>query len=208
MNTIHDAPTVSREELLCERFEHMRLTLQKNKAGLLDTSADVLALDTLELLARVLRSGHPSQKMLALLADYLDDVIHTANRSGVAWDVAVKSAYRILGHQPNGRPNNIRAISRAVVAFDFHYDEGKGISVAEAECAAHDAYQAALGHPEKTYEASKARQVSVTRGAEVVIMTEAERLLDSTIRPALRKAGLLPSAPKGRKPKSKAKPHP
>lgn len=204
-----DATTIDRKDQRNIRFNLMRQLLKANRSASLDTHHDDLALDAIELLAKTLRRGHPTPGMLVMLADFLDSVVHRSDRSPTDREDEVKLARRILGYRPNGRPNSDRALHRALAAFEMHH--ANGASQTEAERAAYDAYLAATGHPERSYESSQARKVYVTRGASAVVVNEAERLLESSIRPQLRAAGLIATKAKGRKPhqkKSSTKPTP
>ncbi|PRD66432.1 hypothetical protein [Malikia granosa] len=198
LDEFRNGQVVSREEQRNRRFNLLHRALLNDDAWMLDTHSDDLALDAIELLAQVLRQGHPTPEMITILADFLDSVLSRADSSLTARDEETKLARRIMGHQPNGRPNSKRPLQRALAAFEMH--SANGSSQEEAERAAYDAYQVALGHPDRNYASSLTRNVNVTRGASVVIVTEAERLLDNTIRPELRKAGLIAPKARGRKP--------
>lgn len=190
-----------------EKFDRLRMSLLAEESWISDRDPDILALDLIELLAKELRCGQATPKAQNMLADFLGSVLARSSASPTAWEEETRLAYRILGYQSNGRPTNRMALERALAAFVTH----RGNGTKAAEQAAFDAYQAALGHPELTYASCVNRKVDVTRGRYSSEVTVAERLLQSTIRPALRRAGLIDPKTKGRKPRSgdiNAKPHP
>lgn len=193
----NDETTPDEDKQRNQRLSIMRRLLRSNRSALLDKHPDDLALDTIEFLAKIVRRGHAEPEILTMLADFLVSVVDRSQMSPTAREEEVKLAHRILGHKPNGRPNKDLAAHRAIDMFALH--RAHGSSVEDAERAALDAYQSASRKPDRTYESTRSRKVRVTRGASEIVVSEAERLLESSIRPKLRAAGLLPRKAKGRK---------
>ena len=169
--------------------------LRGNQSFELDQEQDSMALNTLDWLAKLLRAGSPNQKTLALLAEFFEGVSKAANNSENAWKESVSIANRVLAHRDNGRPSKELAKRKAIETFrariKLHMD-----SEDAATRAAYDVYYADSG---RTFEADDKQKTNVTKGSNFVELTVAQRALETTILPMLRKAKLIERQAQGRK---------
>lgn len=172
-----------------KRFDLFRELVINNQAWCLDRLPDVLALDTVDELVKLLRTGEPSRKTLEMLADFLQGVSREASTSAHAWQLNTKLAYRILDHKPNGRTG--KAYDRARMLATFETLKGDGIDEETAERAAYDTYFEREG---RTYGLDQLEKDEIG-GAE---FNKAEITMEKVIRPALRQAGLIGKKPSGR----------
>lgn len=180
-----------------QKFDYFRKLLIEDMAWKLDRERDVLALDTLDELARLLRTGAPSQATLDMLADFLEDVTAGASQqadekgtdSANAWKEAKTLAYHLLKLKPNGRHSKGLWHQRMLAAFETH--KGLGASDEDAKRAAYDAYFQGEG---RTYEKDNS-EINTFEGD---VFSKAELTMRREIIPKLADAGLIHRKPRGR----------
>lgn len=169
------------------QFDNFRNCLIQNSAWMLDRSPDMLALDTLDELAKLLRQGQPTQATLKVLAEFVQSVTTEARQSDHAWKQSTKLGYRILGYKPNGRISKNFEHARMLATFECLKCDGESI----AERAAYDVY---FEGENRTYLKDHLEK-DEEGGAE---LSKAEITMQKVIRPALRSAGLLQTKLPGR----------
>lgn len=199
-------------EVWLERFHFWRECVLKDKvhaAGYFDK--EQLALDALDLLAKILRKGEPDAEVFAMLGDFARDypeqeslpfhlhgtpdretpctiakyvqgiADHSANSKN-AWEQSVKLAYRILGRSiDRGRGSNESARAAAVDAW-YVWAIAEKLPEQEALAVAYDAYYAALGRPNRYATDCIPAKAGAESKADRFIRTQMKRwLLDGGI---------------------------
>lgn len=189
-----------KSDAIQRRVHIWRKSLLKGEAFVHDRSDDTLALDSIAELGRALRLGKPSSETVTLLREFIESIACKSEESRNLWDEESTLAHRVLGNQRNGRPSNELAKAHAIVTFEIERIE-KGNSQTDAIRSAYDAYMKAI-RPSKCYEQDRQRKSSVTRNGDMAETNEADKFIETTIKPILRNAGLLPKLQPGRPKKS------
>lgn len=193
----------ARHEALRERFVRTRTILTSGGAACLEQTEDDLALELIGPLIQLLRSGAADRLILDMLADFLSS-IKDSERAIVRRVLQLKTV-------PKGRSSNDLERIRAIEAFQLWTNEGHSEETAMMH--AYNAYHGYVWvrkHDKEVlvgrYEIDSKRSSSFsTSNGEVVQSNEAEKFIESTIRPLLRAAGLLAAKPRGRPGKSPKK---
>lgn len=183
------------------KFDAFLSCLINDQAALHDRQPDVLALDTVDQLARLLRAGQPDQRTLDLLANFLEKLVTEADESKIARKQILSLAYQLLGYNSNGRNNNNFFVQRARAAYEMHL--WSGATQETAERAAYDAYFARpensepneLSEPKRQIYAVDALKPKLRNGRPTTV---GKSRMETIIRPLLRQAGLIKRKPAGR----------
>lgn len=165
-------------------FNSFRKALLDGEAGLFDRSPDNLAFDTLEQLTKLLRAGEPSQKILNLVADFLQGILNGTSQSTHLLKQNTTLAFRILGHTTNGPTG--KGLEKHRMLEEFETRKSEGADDEAAEQAAYDVYFEREG---RTYEKDHLNKADRTTAGEN--FSTAEMKMDKVIRPMLRSAGLI-----------------
>jgi len=178
-----------------KRLHHRRTLLATGSGWVADMEWRPLALMALEDLAVLLKAGQPNQETLAMLAEFISDVVATSERSEKHEEESAHLAVRILRCQRIGaQPDRALREARAVATYQSAIDTGDTESVALTR-----AYDALRGDGDQ-YMKDRARggQQAVT-GSAGVTSTVADRVVKEDLLPLLRRAGLVSRRPAGRK---------
>ena len=194
---------VTRHEALRERFVRAHAILASGGAACLEQTEDDLALELIGPLIQLLRSGSADRLILDMLADFLSS-IEDSERALVRRVLSLKKVSK-------GRTSNDLERIRAIEAFRLWTSEGHSEETAMIH--AYNAYHGYVWLRKSAkkvlvgrYEIDSKRSSSFMTSTGVVVQSnEAEKFIESTIRPLLRAAGLLAAKPKGRPGKSPKK---
>ena len=123
---------LKRSEWLQRQFDYMRAKLDAECFDTADPEAH--ALDTLAMLARLLKEGVPDRLTLDMIADYFE----AKANGGEAWTKRVSEAHLILNVPRNGRPG--KHSLRALAAENYRFIKEVTGSEEEANRALYDTY--------------------------------------------------------------------
>lgn len=138
------------DEAKAKRFKRVHKLLLDGKAGLLDREPWQLAFEALEGMMHLLKKGKATPHMQALLSGFLGELLNSDVTEKRHQD-SVALAYRILGHQVNGRPSKKRQEINAAVTYEMAIGSGASDEIAlnQAWLAYHDLEGADASQVEK-----------------------------------------------------------